>query len=79
MAAVKVTRISPDGVTLLTDGRELFLSYDDFPWFKGAPVEQVMNVEQPSSEHFYWPELEEADILVCLGFDANREPRVVRL
>ena len=36
----------------------LFMSYDDFPWFKDASVGKVLNVEEPSPGHFYWPDLD---------------------
>jgi len=57
-SAVEVTHISSHGVWLLANGRELFLSYDDFPWFKKAAVGEILNVEQSSAGHFYWPDLD---------------------
>lgn len=57
-AAVEVTHISGSGVWLLAGDRELFMPYEDFPWFKDAPVGKIMNVEEPYPEHFYWPELD---------------------
>ena len=57
-SAVEVTKISPHGVWLLAGDSELFLSYDDFPWFKGASVGQIYNVEKPTPGHFYWPDLD---------------------
>ena len=35
---VEITHISSHGVWLLTDQEELFMSYQDFPWFKNQPV-----------------------------------------
>lgn len=55
---VEVTNISSHGVWLLAGERELFLSYDDFPWFKDVPVGKVLNVEEPMPGHFYWPDLD---------------------
>lgn len=34
------------------------MSYQDFPWFKQQPIEAVLNVEEPSPEHYYWPALD---------------------
>ena len=34
------------------------MSYDDFPWFKDAPVGKIIKVEEPSAGHFYWPDLD---------------------
>ena len=54
----EVTNISPHGFWLLIDERELFLSFDDFPWFRDAPVASILHVERPNSEHLYWPDLD---------------------
>ena len=56
--AVEVTNISAHGVWLLAHGKELFMSYDDFPWFKDQPIKAVLNVEEQSPGHFYWPEID---------------------
>ena len=56
--AVEVTNISAHGVWLLAHGKELFMSYDNFPWFKDQPIKAVLNVEEQSPGHFYWPEID---------------------
>ncbi len=55
---VEVTHISNHGVWLLADGHELFMSYEDFPWFKDVSVGKILNVEEPSPGHYYWPDLD---------------------
>jgi Protein of unknown function (DUF2442) len=55
---IEVTNITGHGVWQLVADSELFMSYDDFPWFKDAPVGKVLNVEEPGPGHFYWPELD---------------------
>lgn len=55
---VEVTNISSHGVWLLTDDGELFMSYEDFPWFADVPVGQVLNVDEPTKGHYYWPDLD---------------------
>ncbi len=55
---IEVTNVSRYGVWILAHGKELFLAYDDFPWFKDACIRSVRNVEEPSPGHFYWPELD---------------------
>lgn len=57
-SAVEVTNISSHGVWLLADDRELFMSYEDFPWFKDVAVGKVFNVEEPTRGHFYWLDLD---------------------
>ena len=57
-SVVEVTNISGHGVWLLAHNKELFMSYDDFPWFKDQTIESITNVEEESQGHFYWPDLD---------------------
>jgi hypothetical protein len=54
----EVTNVSRHGFWLLIDERELFLSFDKFPWFRDVPVGQLLRVEQPHRSHLYWPDLD---------------------
>jgi hypothetical protein len=42
---VQVTHISTHGFWLLLGGRESFLPFENFPWFKNTPVSAILNVE----------------------------------
>jgi len=55
---VEITNISAHGIWLLTDNQELFMSYQDFPWFQEATIKDILAIEQPSRGHFYWPNLD---------------------
>ena len=55
---VEVTNISRHGFWLLLEDEELFLPFEEFPWFKGAPVEAILEVERQAPEHLYWPILD---------------------
>ena len=66
---VEVTNVSMHGIWLLAGERELFLPYEDFPWFKDVPIGNILNVEQPTPGHFYWPDLD-----VDLGFESIEYP-----
>ena len=57
-AKVEVTNISTHGVWLLARDQELFMPYEDFPWLRDQPVKSIINVEEPSPGHFYWPEID---------------------
>ena len=57
-SAVEVTNISAHGLWLLVRNRELFLSYDDFPWFRDKPVKSIAQVEEQSPGHLHWPEID---------------------
>lgn len=54
---IEVTHVSNYGVWLAGD-RELFMSYEDFPWFRDMPVGKILNVAEPRPGHFYWPDLD---------------------
>ncbi len=56
--AVEVTNISTHGIWLLAHNKELFMSYDDFPWFKNQTVKSIINVEERGADHFYWPDID---------------------
>jgi hypothetical protein len=68
-AATEILNISGCGVWLAVKGREYFLSYQDFPWFKEGTIAQVLNVELLHEEHLYWPDLD-----VDLRLDMLRKP-----
>jgi hypothetical protein len=55
---LEVTNISQHGFWLLLDDRELFLPFDEFPWFRQATVEAVLRVERPAPGHLHWPALD---------------------
>src|SRR5262245_2821828 len=54
----EVTNVPVHGFWLLIGKRELFLSFRDFPWFKGASIGEITQVELPSPHHLYWPALD---------------------
>lgn len=54
----EVVNISRYGICLLLGDRELFLSFEEFPWFKDAPVAAILGVERPRPDHLHWPELD---------------------
>ena len=68
-STVEVTNVSSHGIWLLATGKELFIPYDEFPWFKDAPIGKILNVEEPTPGHFYWPELD-----VDLGLESIEHP-----
>lgn len=54
----EIAYISSHGIWLFAHNEELFMSYEDFPWFKKQPIEAVLNVEEPSPDHYYWPAID---------------------
>lgn len=55
---VEVTNTSSHGIWLLAAEGEMFLPYENFPWFKDAPIGKIFNVEEPTPGHYYWPDLD---------------------
>lgn len=68
-SAVEVTHISRQGFWLLLDDEEPALPFTEFPWFKSATIEQLLNVERPTKNHLYWPVLD-----IDLSVDSIRDP-----
>jgi hypothetical protein len=55
---VEVTDISKHGLWLLLGNKELFVPFQEFPWFRKATVAAIMNVELLEPSHLYWPDLD---------------------
>ena len=72
-SAIEVTNISAHGVWILAHDKELFMSYDDFPWFKDQTVKSILNVEEPSKGHFFWPDLD-VDLSVDIIENPGQHP-----
>lgn len=67
--AVEVTNISIHGIWLYVDGKEYFLSYENYPWFREAKIKEIQNVELIHDFHLYWPDLD-----VDLDIDSLENP-----
>ena len=66
----EVTDISPFGVWILYQAKEYFLAFEEFPWFRNAPVEKVFHVAEEAPGHLRWPELDvdlSLDSIKCPG------------
>ena len=53
----EVTNISSHGLWILSNEKEFFLSYDNFPWFKDKTVNDITKVESFGQGHLYWENL----------------------
>ena len=54
----EVTNVSKHGFWLLIGAQERFVSFEQFPWFRDAPIGRLLNVELPTARHLYWPDLD---------------------
>ena len=74
---VEVTNVTHHGFWIFISDREVFASFSDFPWFRGALVRQITRVELSSPRHLYWPELD-VDLTVDSLAHPDRYPLVSR-
>lgn len=74
ISAPEVTHISRHGFWLLLADEEMLLSFEQFPWFRRATIDQISHVEWPAPEHLYWPELD-----IDLSLESIRHPEAFPL
>ena len=74
---VEVTNISTHGIWLLSNNKEMFLAYNDFPWFKDVPLKHILNVEELTPDHFYWPDLD-IDLSTAIIKNPQRFPYIAK-
>jgi hypothetical protein len=68
-STVEVTNISRHGLWILVGEEELFLPFEEFPWFREARLPAIMNVERPTPGSLHWPLLD-----VDLTLESIRHP-----
>ncbi len=74
---VEVTHISKHGIWLMLGEREVFMSFEHFPWFRSATLAAVLEVQWPHARHLYWPQLD-IDVAVESIEFPERFPLVAR-
>lgn len=57
-SAPEITHISKNGIWILLGNEELLLAFDHFPWFEKATIAQIQDVNWPTIDHLYWPQLD---------------------
>jgi len=65
----EITNVSEHGFWLFHEGKEYFLDFAHFPWFRKAAIEQIADVLLQSASHLYWPQLD-----IDLSFDIIEHP-----
>lgn len=53
-----VTEIRETGFTVRVEGRDLFVAFDQFPWFRHTRVEDIFRVELAGPDHLHWPAID---------------------
>ena len=73
-SAPEVTHVSTHGFWLLLADEEVLVPFAQFPWFRRATIAQLSNVDWPSPDHLYWPDLD-----VDLSLASIRRPEAFPL
>ena len=56
--SISVENITPFGIWVFVIGKEYFLSYEDYPYFKEQTLSSIQNVQLLHGYHLYWPDLD---------------------
>ena len=65
----EVTNVSKHCFWLLLGDEEIAVPFSEFPWFKKATIEQLSEVQRPTENHLYWPQLD-----IDLSLESVRNP-----
>ena len=57
-SVAEVTNVSRHGFWLLLDAEELLVPFASFPCFRQATIDQLVDVQWPTADHLYWPQLD---------------------
>ncbi|MDO8754647.1 MAG: DUF2442 domain-containing protein [Anaerolineales bacterium] len=68
MTKSQITSIEKDGFWLLTDDCEFFVTFEQYPAFQKATIEQIFNFREHFRD-FYWEELD-----IDIELDALKNP-----
>lgn len=68
-SVAEVSHVSKHGFWLLLDSEELLVPFVQFPWFRQATIDQLSDVQWPTADHLYWPQLD-----VDLSVESIRAP-----
>ncbi|MEK7868315.1 MAG: DUF2442 domain-containing protein [Candidatus Omnitrophota bacterium] len=55
---VSVENLTPFGIWIFVQGKEYFLNYQDFPYFKDQPIKFIQNIKLLHDFHLHWPDLD---------------------
>ncbi len=56
--SASVENITPFGIWIFVKGKEYFLSYKTYPYFKDQTIKAIQRVQLLHGYHLYWPELD---------------------
>ena len=56
--SVSVENITQFGIWMFVNGKEYFLSYEDYPYFQDHTIKSIQNVKLLHGFHLFWPDLD---------------------
>ncbi len=56
--SISVENITPFGIWLFVSGKEYFLSYEDYPYFRDQTLSAIQNVQLLHGYHLHWRQLD---------------------
>ncbi|HNR14910.1 MAG TPA: DUF2442 domain-containing protein [Thermodesulfobacteriota bacterium] len=56
--SVSVENITPFGIWLFVKGKEYFLNYSDYPYFRDQVLGAIQDVQLLHGCHLHWPQLD---------------------
>jgi len=56
--SASVENITPFGIWMLIKGKEYFLSYEGYPYFREQTLRSIQGVQLLHGKHLYWKDLD---------------------
>jgi len=77
ISEIEVSNISDHGFWLYVKGKEYFLPYDQYPWFKNARISEIFDVQLLHQSHLYWKNLD-VDLEISSLENPDRYPLIYK-
>ena len=74
---VEVLNIDSHGIWLFVKGKEYFLPYEEYPWFRDATIADIIDVEILHDHHIHWPTLD-VDLSLTSLEDPSKTPLIFK-
>jgi len=73
----EITNISEHGFLIFINGKEYFMPFEKYPWFKDAKISSIINIKLYHNHHLYWPDLD-VDLSIEILNNPDNYPLVYR-
>lgn len=57
-SAAEIQNISNHGIWIFVNEQEFFLSFDKYPWFQKATIDQIYDFTFSHGKHLHWTSLD---------------------